>query len=140
MQESVREIKKVGDRYYYFSQEHFRSMPIKKSLAKELLSTGEAIMVDRFVTDKVIESPVNVEEKILETSSFAKPTVVDFVTKQRQRFEAERLEADKQEFINVILPRLTGDELKTIVSVMNDPEAFRTELLRIMMRIKVSEI
>lgn len=135
-QEIVKELKRVGNRYYYFNRLQFRSFPIKRKEAEELLERGEAILLDRFITDP----QPNEQDKKAEEPIDVLSQVIDFQSKQKEKIDAEMFEANKQEFIRDVLPRLSGEELRTIIAVINDEEKFRTEILRILMRLKLSDL
>jgi hypothetical protein len=147
------EIKQKGNRYYRFSRMQFRSFPIKKSEALELIAKGEAVLVERFLTDPTIieeVSPVQVTKiEVIETVQEVKEEVKQPETKSNKvvnfsdRFQAKQekksFDDAMSHYINNILPNLKLDELKRMMDAGQDSDNFKEELIRATLRISLEK-
>lgn len=138
------EIKKVGNRYYYFARMQFRSFPIKKSEALAKIESGEAYLVDKFITDpdyfeevKATKTAEHVEEiKQPETKS---NNVVNFSDKFQAKQEKKNLDEAMSHYLNNILPNLKLDEMKRMMDAAHDKDKFNEELMRATLRISLEK-
>jgi len=136
------EIKKVGNRYYYFSYRQLRSFPIKKAEALAKIENGEAELVESFITDQVIpEVPEAIvlakeETEQVETNS---NTVVSFANRFQAKQEKESLNNAMSHFLNNILPNMNMEEMKRLTQLASNSDNFIEELMRTTLRITMQK-
>ncbi|CAG7655036.1 hypothetical protein ACFQI7_32915 [Paenibacillus allorhizosphaerae] len=78
------EIKKVGNRYYYFSRVHFRSFPMKKAEAELKLATCEAYLVAAFMNEpagfQAMAEAVSAAEEVARERAAPASNMIDFAS------------------------------------------------------------
>ena len=136
------EIKKVGNRYYYYSYRQFRSFPIKKSEALEKIENGEAELVERFISDPILPEEVKTIELVkdeteqIETNS---NKVVSFANRLQAKQEKESLDNAMSHFLNNILPNMNMEEMKKLTELASNSDSFIEELMRTTLRITMQK-
>lgn len=117
-----------------------RSFPISQVKAKALLDTGEAVLVERFITDPVIEVKEVIKETTVLTEEPAKPNnIVNFEDKFKAKQEEKAFNNAVNHFKNNILPKMTFEETKELTKLALSKGNFEEELLKIALRVIIEE-
>lgn len=117
-----------------------RSFPIKKVEAEALLKTGEAVRVERFINDPVIEVKEVVKETTVLKEEFTKPNnIVNFEDKFKAKQEEKEFHNAVNHFKNNILPKMTYEETKELTKLALSKGNFEEELLKIALRVILEE-
>ncbi|MEM5028908.1 hypothetical protein [Bacillus pumilus] len=137
-------IKQKGNRYYRYSWAQMRSFPIKKSEALELIKSGEAELVEAFITDPTPQS-IETETVKQETEDVQKElqttNVVSLNSIREAKNEKENITKAKEHFTKDILPNLNLNDMKNLINLSSkkDETGFQEEMMRIVLRMSIEE-
>ncbi|MGG1021142.1 hypothetical protein G3M81_23285 [Bacillus paralicheniformis] len=134
------EIKRKGNRYYYYSWEQMRSFPIKKDKALVLIQNGEATLVDRFMMEPTPEIPTVIENKPHSCKKTEMNNVINFNAKREERIQRRSLDEAKDHFINHVIPKMSVDDIRKLADLSReDSMKFEEELMKMVLKVTVEE-
>lgn len=100
-------IKKAGSRYYRESRQQMRSLPIKATEALDLLATGQAELVERFIWEP-------------EPKGLAPDNVLDITARIKQRQKQEESDSMIERFKADYLPFLSPADLDLLAGAKDE--------------------
>jgi hypothetical protein len=126
-------IKKKGNRYYKEDRFSIRSFPIKKTEAEKLITEGKAEFVDFFIWElrEYTESQEQQEQKLT--------NVISITDRVKEKQEKAITQEAINKFMSEYLPKLTHEDIQTILSTNNQKE-FGETIVKICWRIDLQKV